>query len=234
MLFYFNAKSTPLPMRTSKRFSGLLMAGMMSLFSSGSYAQSHNPDEVEKVVRQMFNERNTHFLLVMALQDGFIKEGKSYNFTYSEGNIQVDGETMPEQYARRYQSLLKSYFGRNPSEKADMISIRGDGFTWSEVMDANSKFRKPRRMQHHVVKGADTKEMKKTTDASNAIVDSLFADKLIQSKDRYKLEYTIHGIKVDGRKLDKEMDARYRTIIATLAGFTPKHSGDSYSIEERK
>lgn len=99
--------------------------------------------KLEEISAQMAKEHNSSFILVQALKDNLIEDGKPFEFLYVPEYIIINGKELKGKVAERYRKLVESYMKREPADQqSPILSIKGESLTLEEVLDENSVFRK--------------------------------------------------------------------------------------------
>jgi hypothetical protein len=193
--------------------------------------------KLEAISVQMAKEHRSDFILVQALKDGLIEDGKAYDFLWTSDLIIVNGKQLTGEVAARYAKLMGDFFAKEPANKqTSVLSMRGDGLKLEEVLNANSTYRKldtgprakapagahnaPEESKNYLVKHAYY---------PNTIIDEMVADGLTDTSRRVHISYTKKGLFVDELPLSGAMDAKYRARFKELSSFDP--SKDNVSID---
>jgi hypothetical protein len=168
----------------------------------------------------MYAEHNEFFILVEALKDGYIEEGKSYSFIYDNKSITVNGNRLPEAEEQRYIKQIQEFYANGSREKAPTSwRMESDSLSVNEVLNPRSSFR-DRGPWHNT-----TRKPSKTL-----IIEELARDRLIDTFKPFQINYTQMAVLVNGRSLSPAQEEKYRMLIRILEGFTPTKETDIYSI----
>ena len=207
-----------------KALSSLLLSGallMPSLF--GHYtANAQKTAEVSakltQVSLQMQSKGDNGFVVVDALKDDLIQEGKPYDILYKDGLVRINDKLLAEPFQSSYAALLKAFLMRNNHPGQAFLRLQSnEGAFMTQILDPSSSFRNPKAP--NLPPNQDYTPMLKEL-AKDGLVDKRFA---------YNLRIDKNGIYVNGKKLNGDKEAKYRDLYKSLFGFTVRDPGDSMS-----
>ena len=132
-------------MTLPKAFQSLFAAFCAcALFLSVPAAAQTRQSELETISRQMFREGNERFILVEAMKDGFIVEGRKYDLQYANDVVKIDGKPLREPFQKHYNGRLKK-FAMIESERTGanykLEAMHGKGPKYKDVINPASDFR---------------------------------------------------------------------------------------------
>ena len=181
---------------------------------------------LDAISTQMATDRRVEFLLVHALKDNLLEDGKAYDFVYTPGLIIVNGHELTGAVASRYLKLINDYLSFDEHSKSTAyLSMRGDVIKLDEILDPNSRFRNP-----SVSKAVEPKtDVIKNAFYPNTIIIEMMKDGLTDTNRRVHISYTTKGLFVDEHPLSPQMDAKYKARFKELSSFTP--SGPNGGID---
>jgi hypothetical protein len=173
---------------------------------------------LDAISTQMAKERRVEFLLVHAMKDNLLEDGKSYDFVYTPGLVKVNGQELTGAVAARYLKLINDYLSFDAHSKSTAyLSMRGDVIKLDEILDPNSRFRNP-----SVSKAEEPKaDVIKNAFYPNTIIIEMMKDGITDTNRRVHISYTTKGLFVDEHPLSPEMDTKYKARFKELSSFTP-------------
>jgi len=216
---------------TGSKFSlgittALFTLALLLLTGSRSLSQNKQTlhEKLAAVAQQMYDEGNTNFILVEALNDGLIQERQPYSVIYTAKDFVFNGKQasgeMKDKYVKRYQDFLASrgYTG------CGYGSFRGDGLKLEEIFDAKSKFRqKPAPAQMVMPTGQSFTEQVLQSMVNDGLLDSVRAD--------YVIEYKKDGVYLNHKKLEGAAGRKYWKIFTEGEGYIPRTDSDGVRME---
>jgi len=178
-------------------------------------------DSLSVISHQLFAERNEYFILVEAFKDGYVESGKPFSIFYTEKDVTINGNRLPEESETRYRRLMKDFYSNGSNAPGlSTFTMEGDSISLeSDILNPSSNYR---------TRGPWQQTNRKPS--KQLIIEELTRDKLVNPGRPIRLSCTTKAISVNGNALSPLMADKYRMLIRILEGFDAQKESDIYSI----
>ena len=186
---------------------------------------------VQEIMTEMFAQGNIHFIILKAMDDGFVKPGGNYDLSYRDDTIKISGVRLPRKTELEYSQLIYKF------HKAHHVSTKAHGrmrgsVKLEDVVNANSSFRKHRIYRPDPINGGRYIKSEHLTDKA---IGMMVKDGVLDTTKKYHVKYNYRGIIVNGTKLNEEQAEKYLPMFRAAHGSKPRFlSSDGISIMSNK
>lgn len=173
---------------------------------------------VQEIIQDMFAQGNSNFIIVKAMDDGFIEAGESYHFSYKGDIIKVSGIRLPRKKELEYSQLMYKFYQTHHIGIGTSGSMHGS-VTLAQVIDPNSPFRQYReRAPEYYLKN----DYSKPVYYYDRVIGMMVKDGILDTTKKYNLKYNHRGVILNGKKLSDQEAAPYEPILREGFGHKPR------------
>ncbi len=192
----------------------------------------YRKNALQDIMQEMFAQGNMNFIVLKALNDGLIKEGKRYSFSYRDDTIKIGGVRLPRAIELEYSQLIRKFHKTHRINKHAYGSMRSGGVKLDDILNSKSGFRKYRAYAPDPINGGRHIKSEKITDRA---IGMMVKDGVLDTTQKYHVKYNYRGITVNGKKLDEEQAEKYLPMFRAAHGSKPRFlSSDGISIMSNK
>jgi hypothetical protein len=213
----------------------VMVALLCPAFLAGEAGAQTRDAKLEEISSLMFAAGNSNFILVELINDGLLMTEQAYQLEhFPAGRVMLNGRGVPAPYGERYKSLI-ALFNNQTGKAGSIISMRGDGISMRDILDANSSFRQPgvvRQTRRQLGLGVNRLDASIDDDRGKALIAEMLKDGLVDTSKPTRIYYSKKGLFVNDQLLSGRLAAKYKNRFVELYGFIPQKDGDSYSIRQ--
>jgi|GEM_PF-2554821 len=206
---------------TNPKLKSLLLAMAMPILS---FAGKTDTTKLSDISQKMYDEGNRNYLLADAVKDGFIKEGKSYSYSYEKGEIKINAETLPEPYKTQYEQKMDAFLKKERRE-GQIFSMRGSKMRVDELGSNTFKDHTLSEPEKETVL-AEREEYQK---GMENLLGEMVKDGLVKDANNTKIKWNYRGVFADGKKLKADAEKKYIAMLEGLKVKRPKKMSDGFS-----
>ena len=197
----------------------LLIAG--SAASLRAAPASGETEQLAAIMRAMVIERNSDFIIVAAIKDGFIKESEEYTILYKQEEITINGKLVPPPFGDRYLKLIRQVNGDRSGNSTG--SYQGGGVSIKDITDPRSGFW-----------DSDRRSQKEDHITFLSIIGDMAEDHIIEQSSDVTINCNRQGVFVNCHMLSTPLEAVYKQQIMRLSGMETDENVKEFSMTIRK